>query len=157
MQEGTPMIYDEHGNPTQDPRVLAVADKLEPFLRPGYDAQARAAIARTLVEEADAKLTLPERSPATPDVLDGHFDANPEALAWARRKVSRAMARASRLETEARARGGIGDDAVAKAWRKHRYLLESSFLGKGYIVGVFDERLPTLDGLQRAAATLTSA
>lgn len=149
------MIYNEHGNPVQDPRILAVADKLEGYLSRVYGPQDRAAIARTLVEVADAKLALPERSPAAPDDLDAHFDANPEALAWARRKIARAMARAARLETEARQRGGIGDGAVASAWRKHRYLLESTFLGQGHFVGAFDERLPVLDDLARV--TLTSA
>lgn len=67
------------------------------------------------------------------------FDRNPEAIAWARAKIQREVAKMADWERRATEDGKT--DPIL--WRKIRNFLQREFLGTGNcVIAAFDERLP---------------
>ncbi len=77
------------------------------------------------------------------------FDSDPDALAWARQHVQRAIDRARQFDTEAAGR----DDTPCFTWAHiARYMEQKLIGGQNCVIAAFDERKPTL-----AQATTTGA
>jgi hypothetical protein len=70
------------------------------------------------------------------------YDADPEALAWARGRVEAFIERLERFKAQAE---GRGDEELAKRWRMTAWLVEREFIGgEGCVIAAFDERRPKL-------------
>lgn len=68
------------------------------------------------------------------------YDADPEALAWARAKIQAEIDRAEKFVEQATADGAT---ASADFWRRHALHLQRSFIGgEGCVIASFDERRP---------------
>ena len=68
------------------------------------------------------------------------FDSDPEAVAWAREKIQRAVAQAEELEKHAQ---GTGQPQIAERWRVTVQFMRMKLLGgRGCVIAAFDERLP---------------
>lgn len=79
------------------------------------------------------------------------YDTDPEALAWARSKVGRVIAKYRGFERHCKERGDLGRAAM---WRKFANLLEMELIGgKGCVVTPFDERKPEMARLMEAQVT----
>ncbi|MER7815612.1 hypothetical protein [Streptomyces sp. NPDC096153] len=74
------------------------------------------------------------------EAADGaRYDRDPEAIAWARRKVERSVDMAEQGSREARL-----DDEQRERWRFAAWFMRREFLGsgEGCVITAFDERLP---------------
>lgn len=68
------------------------------------------------------------------------YDADPDAVAWARGHVQREIDRAERFQATSQATSQ-GD---AEFWRKYAWLLRHTFIGgEGCVIAAFDWRRPT--------------
>ena len=68
------------------------------------------------------------------------FDRDPEALAWARRKIQNEIDRADKFVTDAKK---IRNEKAESTWRIIGNHLRRSFIGgTGCVIAAFDERLP---------------
>ena len=75
------------------------------------------------------------------------FDDDPEALAWARARVEREIARMQDFQRQAKAKGR---DPLP--WLRHKNLLHRAFIGgSGCVIAAFDERRPAIRAAERAA------
>ncbi|MFI8301533.1 hypothetical protein ACIGCZ_37125 [Streptomyces nigra] len=70
------------------------------------------------------------------------YDADPEALAWARAKVQDEIDRCRKFTESATA---AGKPEQAEMWRRLANRMQRQFIGgEGCVMGYFDERLPSL-------------
>ena len=73
------------------------------------------------------------------------YDDDPEALAWARAKVEREIARMQDFQRQAKERGS---DPLS--WLRHENLLHRTFIGgSGCVIAAFDERRPAIREAER--------
>lgn len=89
-------------------------------------------------------MTPVERDAARADLAAkfSRFDADPEAVAWARAGVMREVERVEKFAATALKRG---DSEASARWRRFANLLRMSFIGgEGCVIATFDERRPTL-------------
>lgn len=67
-----------------------------------------------------------------------NYDADPEAIAWARAKVEHAIEKMRRMSTS----DSLSEEN-RRGWRKAANLLQMDLLGgEGCVIAAFDERLP---------------
>lgn len=103
-----------------------------------------------LWKDADGELSLAEavtiaavqigHYPARSPVTGSRFDADPEAIAWARAKIEHAIDRAEELEKHNR---GTGSPEWAERWRITAKFMRMKLLGgQGCVIAAFDDRLP---------------
>ncbi len=70
------------------------------------------------------------------------FDSDPEAIAWAREKILRAVGQAEQFEQHNRDTGSL---EWAERWRITAKFMRQKLLGgKGCVIAAFDERLPEM-------------
>lgn len=70
------------------------------------------------------------------------FDTDPEAIAWAREKIQRAVQQAEQFEKHNRE---TGSPEWAERWRITAQFMQRKLLGgKGCVIAAFDERLPEI-------------
>lgn len=76
-----------------------------------------------------------------------NYDADPEALAWAREKIQRSIDQARQFEREAAEAGKEN----SRQWRLVAYFMDTRLVGDGTgcVITAFDARRPDLMGFLR--------
>lgn len=88
---------------------------------------------------------MPETTPPAAEARDlSRFDTDPDAIAWARRKILRAVERAEGFEKHNTEAGSADADWAAR-WRVTAQFMRRTLLGgRGCVIAAFDERLPEI-------------